>query len=163
LEFWKGKCLRLLRHKHDGYDISFEDLMMQMSRFNSHVYFIDANILWQILCSDRQRFKVSSTVRALNSKSWTASQRPIHQSAPPPTFSPESSSDDQVSPDMKEEEFCPANHIGAGPLHGRSYGVYSQDVKQEVKSESRERSRSRRRPPIPPRSKPAPPKPSFCL
>ena len=111
-EFWKRTCLRLPRHTHDGYDIGVQDLMMHLSRFNSHVYSIDAIILSHILCSDRQRFMVSSTVRALNNRSCNASHRLIPQSAPPLSLSPDSSSGRQTV-HMEEEEFCRATNIGA--------------------------------------------------
>lgn len=161
--FWKGKCLKLLRHHHAGREVLLHELLEQLSVWNGKTI-ITEQILWKIVKEDARRFDVMTTVRSLPSTSWKPSCRKL------PPLPPHVQA---ASPEAKQEaqELSEAEEPEDDELSWKSTDVDSPNIaaledipgspRQESSSrssrKSRSRSRHRIRPPTPPRSKPPPP------
>ncbi len=63
-EYWRGKIQLILKHKLHGMDISFDDLLTDLSQYNNKHSQITSGLLWYIINKDRTRFQVVAHVDA---------------------------------------------------------------------------------------------------
>jgi hypothetical protein len=141
LSYWTGKVHLILRHRLHGMDIKFEDLLESLKQFDNRHSQISSGLLWNIIDSDKSRYRVLTSVKALPSSSWTPPSRP-DPPHPPPSFKHEPRTPVEEADEEAEEDGAQSVKQEILSLSSRSPSASPPPTRKSNKKHS-DRSRSR--------------------